>query len=102
MAQKNYFFYSKVAEKCKENNWNFIDSGIAFQQLHIQAIYPGHSELFDTIIDYEDTSDEAPECVIKQFPTHIGKKIKKNSRPKKLVKSNKSISQNIFLTKFHF
>ena len=73
MAQKKtLFFYSKVAEKCKENNWNFIDSGIAFQQLHIQAIYPGHSELFDTIIDYEDTSDEAPECVIKQFPTHIG------------------------------
>ena len=71
--KKITFFYSKVAEKCKENNWNFIDSGIAFQQLHIQAIYPGHSELFDTIIDYEDTSDEAPECVIKQFPTHVGK-----------------------------
>ena len=31
-----------------------------------------------------------------------GQKIFKKSRPKKLVKSNKSISQNFFLAKFHF
>ena len=48
-----------------------MDSGMGFQQSHIQTIFPGHSELFDTIIDYEDTSDEAPHCVIKSFPSHI-------------------------------
>ena len=34
--------------------------------------------------------------------THSGPENLKKSRPKKLVKSNKSISEKIFLAKFHF
>ena len=65
--------FSKVAEKCKDNNWKYVDAGVSFQQSHVQTIFPGFSELFDSIIDYEDSSDEPPHCVIKSFPSQIGK-----------------------------
>ena len=42
-----------------------------------------------------------PLCVCVVLFT-VGQKIKKKFRPKKLVKSNNSISRKFFLTKFHF
>ena len=41
--------------------------------LRFQTIFPGESALFDSIVDYEDLSEEALHCIIKSFPTNIGK-----------------------------
>ena len=40
--------------------------------------------------------------IFQVLKAHSGTEKLKKSRPKKLMKSNKSISRNIFLTKFHF
>ena len=37
----------------------------------LQTIFPGESALFDSIVDYEDLSEEALLCIIKSFPTNI-------------------------------
>ena len=62
---------SKLAEKCKDGNLKFIDAGISYQQGHLQTIFPQKSALFDSIVDYEDVSEEAPHCVTKSFPTNV-------------------------------
>ena len=40
--------------------------------------------------------------IFQVLKAHSGTEKLKKSRPKKLMKSNKSISRNIFFTKFHF
>ena len=37
----------------------------------MQTIFPGESDLFDSIVDYEDLSEEALHCIIKSFPVNI-------------------------------
>ena len=65
------YFFSRIAEACKSQSLKFLDCGIGYQQGHVQAIYPGESALFDTIVDHEDLSEDAPHCVTKSFPYTI-------------------------------
>jgi hypothetical protein len=60
-----------MAELCKERSLRFLDCGIDNTKSHVQAIYPGLSETFDKITDYEDLSEVPLDCVIEQFPTHL-------------------------------
>ena len=74
MYKISRFFFVK-----KSSNWREIGTfqfsqfflEVNFWSNLLQTIFPGESALFDSIVDYEDLSEEALLCIIKSFPTNI-------------------------------
>ena len=111
MLQFTYFFSAQIGNAeivkfllKKDANFNAIDS-LGWNPLEHARVF-GHKEVEEILIEISRIGKISGLCfrfyLIEFFRFTAGQKIFKMSRPKKLVKSNKSNSRDFFLTKFHF